>query len=88
LAVRSGRTVAFQVPGWTLAYGKWRALFAFVILDSVSMRVLYAVFVLCLVAIVWTIVAVTRHIRNHGTQTSEPLHLTGGSNEDPLKNPE
>ncbi|HEX3471906.1 MAG TPA: hypothetical protein VHT28_12050 [Silvibacterium sp.] len=37
-----------------------------------------------LVALVWTILALTRHIREHDTQTSDPLHLTG-SNDDPLK---
>ena len=48
------------------------------------MSVLYAVFVLSLVALVWTILAVTRHIRNHESETRDPLHLTN-SNDDPLK---
>lgn len=56
----------------------------FVILDQASMSVLYAVFVLSLVALVWTILAVTRHIRNHDSETRDPLHLTN-SNDDPLK---
>jgi hypothetical protein len=59
----------------------------FVILDLVSMSILYAVFVLSLVAIVWTILAVTRHIRNHEAETRDPLHLSS-SNDDPLKHPE
>jgi hypothetical protein len=50
------------------------------------MRVLYAVFVLCLVALVWTILAVTRHIRDHDAQPKDPLRLTGRNNDDPLKN--
>jgi hypothetical protein len=29
------------------------------------MRVLYAVFVLCTVALLWAVIAVTRHIRRH-----------------------
>jgi hypothetical protein len=57
---------------------------ALLCLTLVSMRILYAVFVLSLVALVWTILALTRHIREHDTQTSDPLHLTG-SNDDPLK---
>lgn len=48
------------------------------------MSVLYAVFVLSLVALVWTILAVTRHIRNHDSETQDPLHLTN-RNDDPLK---
>jgi hypothetical protein len=51
------------------------------------MSILYAVFVLSLVAIVWTILAVTRHIRNHDAETRDPLHLSS-SNDDPLKHPE
>jgi len=56
----------------------------FVILDLVSMSILYVVFVLSLVALVWTILAVRRHVRNHGTGTRDPLHLTS-STDDPLK---
>lgn len=56
----------------------------FVILDKVSMNILYAVFVLSLVALVWTILAVTRHVRNHDTETRNPLQLTN-SNDDPLR---
>jgi hypothetical protein len=59
----------------------------FVILDLVSMSILYAVFVLSLVAIVWTILAVTRHIRNHDAEPRDPRHLSS-SNDDPLKHPE
>jgi hypothetical protein len=51
------------------------------------MRVLVAVFVLSLAALVWTILAVRRHIRDHETRGSEPLRLEG-SNDDPLKNVE
>jgi hypothetical protein len=59
----------------------------FVILNLVSMSILYAVFVLSLVALVWAILAVRRHIRDHETETPQPLHLTG-SNDDPLRHPE
>jgi len=48
------------------------------------MSLLYAVFVLSLVALVWTILAVTRHIHNHDTETRDPLKLTS-SNDDPLQ---
>ena len=51
------------------------------------MRVLVAVFVLSLAALVWTILAVRRHIRDHEMRGSEPLRLEG-SNDDPLKNVE
>jgi len=49
------------------------------------MGVLFAVFVLCLVALVWTIIALRRHIQNHDVRGSEPLRLEG-KKEDPLKN--
>jgi len=48
------------------------------------MSLLYLVFVLSLVALVWTILAVRRHIRNHDTETRDPLKLTS-SNDDPLQ---
>jgi len=51
------------------------------------MRVLFVVFVLSLLALVWTILAVRRHIRDHDKRDTEPLRLDK-SNEDPLKNPE
>jgi hypothetical protein len=60
---------------------------AFVILEQVSMRVLFAVFVLSLLALVWAILAVRRHIRDHDKRGSEPLRLDS-SNEDPLRNTE
>jgi hypothetical protein len=50
------------------------------------MRVLYVVFVVSLVALVWTVFAVKRHIRDHDAEPAEPLHLTGGKNDDPLEN--
>jgi len=53
-------------------------------LTLVSMSLLYLVFVLSLVALVWTILAVRRHIRNHDTETRDPLKLTS-SNDDPLQ---
>ncbi len=56
----------------------------FVILDQASMSLLYAAFVLSLVVLVWTILALTRHIRDHDTGTRDPLHLTSSS-DDPLK---
>jgi len=58
---------------------------AFGILEQVSMRVMFAVFVLSLAALVWTILAVRRHIRDHDKRGSEPLRLNN-RNEDPLKN--
>jgi hypothetical protein len=58
---------------------------AFVILEQVSMRVLFAVFVLSLAALVWTILAVRRHIRDHEKRDSEPLRLDKGK-DDPLRN--
>lgn len=49
------------------------------------MRILYVVFVLSLAALVWTILAVRRHIREHGRRGSEPLRLDS-RHDDPLKN--
>lgn len=51
------------------------------------MRVLFAVFVLSLAALVWAILAVRRHIREHDRRDSEPLRLNS-SNEDALRNVE
>ena len=50
------------------------------------MVVLFVVFVLCLVALVWTIIALRRHIRDHGVRGSEPLHLENAGNEDQVGN--
>jgi hypothetical protein len=50
------------------------------------MRVLFAVFVLSLASLIWTLIALRRHIRNHDAQPGEPLHLTGAQQEDSLKN--
>jgi hypothetical protein len=50
------------------------------------MGVLFAVFVLSLVALVWTIIALRRHIRDHDVRASEPLRLEGSQNDDPLRN--
>ena len=74
------------MPGFD-APVSWRSTIAFVILEQVSMRVLFVVFVLSLLALVWTILAVRRHIRDHDKRDTEPLRLDK-SNEDPLKNPE
>jgi hypothetical protein len=60
-----------------------RALLSF---TRVFMRVLFVVFVLSLVALVWTIVALRRYIRNHDAHGSEPLSLEGSKNDDPLGN--
>ena len=49
------------------------------------MRILFAVFVLSLAALVWTILAVRRHIRDHDQRGSEPLRLDTKT-EDPLRN--
>ena len=50
------------------------------------MGVLFAVFVLSLVALIWTVVALRRHIQNHDAQGSTLLRLEGNKNEDPLRN--
>lgn len=65
----------------------WRFTIAFVILEQVSMRVLFFGFVFSLLVLVWTILAVRRHIRDHDKRGSEPLRLDK-SNDDPLKNAE
>jgi hypothetical protein len=49
------------------------------------MGVLFAVFVLSLVALIWTVIALRRHIQNHDVRGGGPLHLEGTKNEDPLK---
>ena len=49
------------------------------------MVVLFAVFVLSLIALVWTVIALRRHIRDHDVSGSEPLSLRG-ENDDPLRN--
>lgn len=46
------------------------------------MRVLYAVFLLSIVSLVWAILAVRRHIRNHDTQGIETLHLSPSKPDD------
>jgi hypothetical protein len=50
------------------------------------MRLLYAVFVLSMAVLVWTVISFRRHIRNHDTQPSDPLKLQGSKTEDPLRN--
>jgi len=47
---------------------------------------MFAVFVLSLTALIWTLLALRRHIRDHDAQSSEPLNLTGAQSEDSLKN--
>jgi hypothetical protein len=49
------------------------------------MRFLYAVFVLSMAALVWTVIALRRHIRNHDSHTADPNELKGSQTEDPLK---
>ncbi len=49
------------------------------------MRVLFAVFVLSLAALIWTLMALRRHIRNHDAQPGESLPLAGPPHEDSLK---
>jgi hypothetical protein len=39
------------------------------------MRVLYVVFVLSIVALIWTVVSVARHIRRHETQREQHREL-------------
>ena len=50
------------------------------------MRVLFAVFVISLAALIFTLMALRRHIRNHEAQPGEPLPLTGAPQEDSLQN--
>jgi hypothetical protein len=49
------------------------------------MRVLFAVFVVSLVALIWTLMALRRHIRKHETPVGEPLPLPGVAGEDSSK---
>lgn len=46
------------------------------------MRVLFAVFVLCIAALVFTLIALRRHIRKHHAQPGDSLPLTGASREE------
>lgn len=55
-------------------------------LGKESMRVLYAVFVLSMAVLVWTVISFRRHIRNHDSHPADPLKLQGSKTEDPLKN--
>jgi hypothetical protein len=50
------------------------------------MRVLAFVFVVSVVALVWTIIALRRHIRDHDARGSEPLRLEGRKKDDALGN--
>lgn len=50
------------------------------------MGVLLAVFVLSLVALIWTVIALRRHIHAHDARRGEALHLEGAKNDDPLRN--
>lgn len=59
---------------------------ALLFLTLASMGVLFAVFVLSLVALIWTVIALRRHIKNHDVRASEPLRLEGSKNEDALRN--
>jgi hypothetical protein len=49
------------------------------------MRVLYVVFVVSLLVLVFTIVALRRHIRKHDAEAGGPPRPPSGTNEDPLK---
>jgi hypothetical protein len=49
------------------------------------MRVLFVVFVLSLAALIWTLMALRRHIRDHEAQLGESLHLAETPNEDSLQ---
>lgn len=49
------------------------------------MRVLFVVFVLSLAALIFTLMALRRHIRNHDSKPGEPLPLTRAPHEDSLK---
>jgi hypothetical protein len=58
---------------------------ALLFLTLASMGVLFAVFVFSLAALIWTVLALRRHIHNHDSRGSEPLRLEG-KKEDPLTN--
>ena len=49
------------------------------------MRVLFMVFLLSLIALICTLIALRWHVRDHGAEPGEPLHLAGTLNEDSLK---
>lgn len=49
------------------------------------MRVLFAVFVLSLIALIFTLMAFRRHIRKHPPQTGDSPPLPGPPKEDSLK---
>jgi hypothetical protein len=51
-------------------------------LSLISMRVLFAVFVVSLVALIWTLMALRRHVRDHDAQTGESLPLPAVPGED------
>lgn len=50
------------------------------------MRLLYAAFVLSMVALVWAVISIRRHIRKHDSLPADPIMSKGSPNEDPLKN--
>ncbi|MFT4112980.1 hypothetical protein [Silvibacterium sp.] len=52
------------------------------------MRLLYAVFVVSMIALIWAVLAVRRHIRNHDRQRTEALRLDTQKAEDPLQHGE
>lgn len=49
------------------------------------MRVLFAVFVLCLLALIVSLMAFRRHIRKHPPQTGDSPLLPGSPNDESLK---
>jgi len=49
------------------------------------MRVLFAVFVLCLAALIFTLMAFRRHIHKHRAEPGDSLPLRGASQDDTLK---
>src|SRR5690348_8439838 len=53
-------------------------------LGRIAMRVLFVVFVLCIAALVFTLMAFRRHIRKHDPQPGDSLPLTGSAREDSL----
>ncbi|MGH9586611.1 MAG: hypothetical protein ACRD3F_06635 [Acidobacteriaceae bacterium] len=46
------------------------------------MRVLFAVFVLCIAALIFTLMAFRRHIHKHRTQSGDSLPLQGAPQND------
>ncbi|WP_164981641.1 hypothetical protein [Silvibacterium dinghuense] len=49
------------------------------------MRLLYVVFVVSMIALIWAVLSVRRHIRDHDHQRADILRLGAKKEEDPLE---